>query len=228
MGKYIGPKVKIVRRLGVLPGLTQKIIKNKKKTPGEHGKPIYIKQKRISLSDEYKLKLIEKQKLRFNYGLSEAQLYSYYKQAKKSFKSTGLALLELLESRLDCIIYRSGFAPTIPAARQLINHNHFCVNNKKVNIASFLCKPGDLISTKNTVRTKALITNNLKDSISNRRFLFNKFKNTNIMWKFESLLFPKHLSVENSVLSSKVLTTVKRNNLLLAINELKVVEFYSK
>lgn len=228
MGKYIGPKIKIVRRLGVLPGLTQKIIKNKKKTPGEHGKPVYIKQKRISLSDEYKLRLIEKQKLRFNYGLSENQLYSYYKQAKKSFGSTGLALLELLESRLDCIIYRSGFAPTIPAARQLVNHNHFFVNNKKVNIPSFLCKPGDLISLKNNIETKTLITANLKNSINNRRFLFKKFQNTNILWKFENLLFPKHILIETSIPSLKILSTVKRNNILLSINELKVVEFYSK
>ena len=100
MTRYTGPRVKIIRRLGLLPGLTRKTTKTRTKTPGQHGKLVLAKSKRSSLSDDYKERLLEKQKLRFNYGVTEKQLVSYYKEAKRRKTSTGTTLLELLEGRL--------------------------------------------------------------------------------------------------------------------------------
>ena len=134
MVRYRGPRIRIIRRLGLLPGLTKKTTKNRTKTPGQHGKISFTKTTRSSLSDDYKDRLFEKQKLRFNYGVTEKQLVAYYKEARRRQGSTGNLLLELLEARLDCVIYRLGFASTIPAARQVISHGHVLVNDKKMNI----------------------------------------------------------------------------------------------
>ena len=160
MVRYTGARIRIIRRLGLLPGLTRKSIKNRTTTPGMHGKMLFTKSKRSSLSDDYKERLLEKQKLRFNYGITEKQLVSYYKESKRKTGSTGSILLELLESRLDCVVYRLGFAATIPAARQIVNHGHILVNNKLINIPSFLCKKEDLISIKQREPSKKLISTN--------------------------------------------------------------------
>jgi len=89
MVRYTGPRIRIIRRLGLLPGLTRKTTKNRTKSPGQHGKLVFTKTKRSSLSDDYKDRLLEKQKLRFNYGVTEKQLVSYYKQAKKYKRFNG-------------------------------------------------------------------------------------------------------------------------------------------
>jgi small subunit ribosomal protein S4 len=157
MVRYTGPRVRIIRRLGLLPGLTKKNAKNRTKTPGQHGKLVFSKTKRSSLSDDYRERLLEKQKLRFNYGVTEKQLVGYFKEAKNRSGSTGTLLLELLESRLDCVIYRLGFASTIPAARQIINHGHILVNNKLLNIPSVICEIGDTFSIKERTQSKKLI-----------------------------------------------------------------------
>ena len=101
MSRYIGPKLRIIRRLGLLPGLTRKNPKTRTKTPGQHGKVLFSVSKRSSLSDDYRVRLFEKQKLRFNYGVTEKQLVAYYHEAKRLTGSTGTLLLELLEARLD-------------------------------------------------------------------------------------------------------------------------------
>jgi len=98
---------------------------------------------------QYGIRLQEKQKLRFNYGITERQLIRYVRQARSAKNSTGEVLLQLLEMRLDNIVFRLGLAPTIPAARQLINHGHFLVNNKKVDIPSYQCKQNDKITVSN-------------------------------------------------------------------------------
>ena len=157
MARYTGPRVRIVRRLGLLPGLTRKNTKNRTKTPGQHGKIIFAKSKRSSLSDDYRERLIEKQKIRFNYGVTEKQLVAYYKEAKRQKGSTGQVLLELLEARLDCVIYRLGFAPTIPAARQIVNHGHILVNNRLIDIPSFICEKGDIVTIKEKPNSLKLI-----------------------------------------------------------------------
>ena len=147
MSRYRGPKVKIYRKLGELPGLTRKVSK-KLSPPGEHGQ----KSKKPS---EYALRLEEKQKLRFNYGISEKQLINYMKMAKKAQGPTGSVLLQLLEMRLDNTVFRLGLAPTIPAARQLVNHGHILVNNRRVNICSYQCKPGDTIKVNDSSKSKS-------------------------------------------------------------------------
>jgi small subunit ribosomal protein S4 len=228
MSRYIGPRLRIVRVLGLLPGLTRKTPKNRTKTPGQHGKLIFTKTKRSSLSDDYRERLLEKQKLRFNYGVTEKQLIAYYKEAKKQKGSTGITLLELLESRLDCIIYRLGFAGTIPAARQIVNHGHIVVNNRLVNIPSFLCKPGDKIEVKQKSSSRTLIFGNFEIQEQKRKLIQRRMKKIKLTRSRFHTLLPKHLEIDNETLIGKVLTPVKRKDVLIRINELKVVEYYSR
>lgn len=133
MSRYTGPRFKIVRRLGELPGLTRKNTTNKKQN---------IRKK----TSQYGIRLETKQKLRFHYGVTERQLVNYVKKARSLNGSTGKLLIKLLEMRLDNILYRVGLAPTIPAARQLISHGHILVNHKKMNIPSYQCQLKDKVS----------------------------------------------------------------------------------
>jgi|TARA_E500000178_G_C16729939_1_gene621091 small subunit ribosomal protein S4 len=229
MVRYRGPRVRIIRRLGLLPGLTRKSSKNRTKTPGQHGKIVFAKtSSRTSLSDDYKDRLFEKQKLRFNYGVTEKQLISYYKEAKRLQGATGTLLLELLEARLDCVIYRLGFASTIPAARQIVNHGHVLVNNKKLDIAGFICKKGDIITIKDKEKSRTLIANNLEAQQQKRTLIERRMKRVNLTKsRFHSLL-PKHLEVNVDDLTAKFVSPVRRKDVLVRINELKVIEYYSK
>ena len=228
MSRYIGPRLRIIRRLGLLPGLTRKSTKNRIKTPGQHGKLIFTKSKRSSLSDDYRERLLEKQKLRFNYGITEKQLVAYYHEAKRLKGSTGTLLLELLESRLDCILYRLGFASTIPAARQLVNHGHILINNKSVKIPSFLWRPNDVISIKEKATSTKLISENFETQQQRRKLIQRRMKRINLTKsRFHSLL-PKHLEITTEPLVGKVVSAVKRKDVLVKINELKVVEYYSR
>ena len=228
MVRYTGPRIRIVRRLGLLPGLTRKNIKNRTKTPGQHGKIVLLKAKRSSLSDDYRERLLEKQKLRFNYGVTEKQLVSYYKEAKRKIGATGSLLLELLEARLDCIVYRLGFASTIPAARQIVNHGHILVNNHLVNIPSFICQKGDVISVKEKAPSKKLIEENFKTQQQKRTLIQRRMKRVNLTkTRFNSLL-PSHLDIDQETLVGKIVSSVKRKDVLVRINELKVVEYYSR
>lgn len=229
MVRYRGPRVRIIRRLGLLPGLTRKSSKNRTKTPGQHGKIVFAKtSSRTSLSDDYKDRLFEKQKLRFNYGVTEKQLISYYKEAKRVQGATGTLLLELLEARLDCVIYRLGFAPTIPAARQIVNHGHVLVNNKKIDIAGFICKKGDIIAVKDKEKSKTLIANNLEAQQQKRTLIERRMKRVNLTKSRFNSLLPKHLEVNVDDLTAKFVSPVKRKDVLVRINELKVIEYYSK
>ena len=127
MSHYRGPRLRICRRLGKLPGLTSKISK-KSNPPGDHGAAFTKKP------SQFNIRLKEKQKLRFNYGVTERQLLKYVKKARKSKGSSGSLLLNFLEMRLDNIVFRLGFAPTIMAAKQLVSHGHILVNDKIVDI----------------------------------------------------------------------------------------------
>ena len=151
MSRYRGPKIRIVRRLGELPGLTAKTT-TRETLPGQH-KKVRGKQNNIS---SYSIRLQEKQKLRYNYGLTEKQLFSYVKEARRLKGSTGSVLIQLLEMRLDNIVYRLGIGNTIPASRQIVNHGHIYVNGKKVTIPSFQCSPNDVIEVRNRVTSKEL------------------------------------------------------------------------
>jgi small subunit ribosomal protein S4 len=176
MSKYIGPKLRITRRLGQLRGLTRKktnrrtilFFKNRKLKrkvipPGQHGRTKLTKKSgRFNTSKSaYLIRLKVKQRLRFNYGLTERQLVLYVRKAKKIKESTGQVLLQLLEMRLDNIVFRLNMAPTIMSARQLINHGHIHVNTEKVNIPSYMCQPKDVISVAIKKKSLQLVNRNL-------------------------------------------------------------------
>ena len=204
MSRYLGPRLRIIRRLGILPGFTTKITK-RNFTPGQHGPS--KANKKITTSD-YSLRLQEKQKLRFNYGISEKQLYGYIKKARKIKGATGTILLQLLEMRLENIIYRLGLAPTISSARQFVNHGHVQVNSLNINIPSFQCKPNDLIVVKNKLSSVNLAKNNL------------------ILTNYTNL--PSHILFNKEELNAKINFIILRDEINININELLVVEFYSR
>jgi small subunit ribosomal protein S4 len=204
MSRYRGPKLRITRRLGNLPGLTQKTSK-KLNRPGQHGKVLGEGKKKTT---EYGLRLEEKQKLKFNYGLSESQLYHYLKEARRRKGVTGLILLQLLEMRLDTICFSLGYAPTIAAARQLVNHGHIVVNNKVIDIPSFQCQPSDIIGIKPKSPVKKIIENTLK------------------MRNFTAP--PSHLAFDKEKFEGSVKNYCARSEVLLDLNELLVVEYYSR
>ena len=146
--------------------------------------------------------------MRFNYGLSEKQLMNYIKQAKRAKGATGSILLQLLEMRLDNIVFRLGMAPTIAAARQLVSHKHILVNKGAVSIASYQCQPGDVITVKDSKISRDLVSNFLEaPALSN---------------------IPQHLDFEKNNLTAKVLGIIDREWVALKLNELFVIEFYSR
>ncbi len=142
MSRYTGPSYKKARRTGFSLLENGKELTRKPYGPGAHG------QDRKRRPSTYGIQLKEKQKVRFMYGLNERQFVKTYKEAGKMQGIHGENLLKLLESRLDNLVYRIGFASTRRAARQLVNHGHITVNGKKVNIPSYRCKPGDVITLK--------------------------------------------------------------------------------
>lgn len=182
MSRYLGPRLKIIRRIGKLRGFTRKkpfrrvfkgrgALRGKVIPPGQHGMVKLFKTRPYDSSEsDYLIRLKVKQRLRFNYGLTERQLVNYVRKAKKNKESTGGILLQLLEMRLDCLVFRLNMAPTIAAARQLINHGHIQVNNIKVNIGSYTCKPRDVISVSMKEKSLKLVTKNLQDYYKRMRF----------------------------------------------------------
>lgn len=229
MVKYTGPKVKIIRRLGILPGLTRKIYKLRKKTPGEAGEDIRkLHNKRFTLKTDYKNCLIEKQKLRFNYGITEKQLYAYYSLAKKSKHLTGIALLELLESRLDTIIFRLGYAQTISSARQLINHKHILINNRVISIPSFICKPNDKISISVNNKLKELITNSILAKQHRQELIIKRMKHARLIKSpmFGYFLMGNHLKLNENLISGIFLFPPKHKDFLLRVDVTKVLQYF--
>ena len=165
MSRYTGPRVKKMRALGVdLPGLSRKTMWDRAYPPGDHGP----KNARRRKESDFKKQLLEKQKLRFNYGLTERQLRKLFVEAKRDKASTPDKLLEFLERRLDNVVFRAGFAPTIPAARQLVRHRHILVNGKRVDIPSFRVQVGDEITVKDKSKDKSYIVDSLSKPALNR------------------------------------------------------------
>ena len=140
MARYTGPRTKISRRFGVALFGPSKALERRNFPPGQHGVRAGRKKK-----SEYSVALGEKQKLRFQYGILEKQFRGYYEEAARRRGVTGEILLQLLETRLDNVCYRAGFANSRQAARQLVNHGHILVNGHCVDIPSFQVKPGDII-----------------------------------------------------------------------------------
>ena len=159
MARYTGPRAKIARKFGENifgnPKIT-KIVERKNYLPGQHG------QSRRRRPSNYGLQLREKQKIKHTYGLMERQFRKFFRDADKMSGETGLKLLELLERRLDNVVYRLGFAPTRAAARQLVTHKHFMVNDRSVNIPSYLVKENDLVSVRQKSRKLAVVHDSVK------------------------------------------------------------------
>lgn len=200
MSRYRGPRLKVARRLGDLPGLTRKSAR-RAYPPGQHGQ---ARRKR----SEYAVRLEEKQKLRFNYGITERQLIRYVKKARRVQGSTGQVLLQLLEMRLDNTVFRLGMAPTIPAARQLVNHGHITINGKVLDIPSYQVRPGDVLAVRDREASKKLVETNLEyPGLAN---------------------LPNHLEFDKAKLQANVNGTIDREWVALTINELLVVEYYSR
>jgi small subunit ribosomal protein S4 len=200
MSRYRGPRLRIVRRLGDLPGLTRKSPR-RAYPPGQHG------QNRKKPS-EYAIRLEEKQKLRLNYGVTEKQMLRYVRKARRASGSTGLVMLQILEMRLDNTVFRMGMAPTIPAARQLVNHGHIMINGKVVDIASYQCRPGEVITVRDRAGSKQLVEANLQyPGLAN---------------------LPNHLEFDKKTLTGKVNGVIEREWIALQVNELLIVEYYSR
>jgi small subunit ribosomal protein S4 len=163
MGRYIGPKNKIARRFGVNLGLKTnptKVARRINQMPGVHGP-----SKRSKSTSSYGKQLVEKQKAKYMYGLRERQFRNYVEEANRMEGDSGVNLQRILEKRLDNVIYKMGFATTRAQARQIVGHNMFTVNDKKMNIPSYLVRVGDVIKVKENKLKKRLFEN-ITDSLS--------------------------------------------------------------
>jgi small subunit ribosomal protein S4 len=206
MARYIGPKCKLMRREGTdlyLKGRGRSLENkcNLEKIPGVHG------ERRTRLSD-YGMQLREKQKVRRIYGVLEKQFRNYFKEAVRLKGSTGENLLQLLECRLDNVVYRMGYASTRAEARQLVSHKAIHVNGSSVNIASYQVNAGDLVS----VREKAKKQSRIQDSIS----------------VADQVGFPDWVEVDLKKLEGTFKVAPERDELPAEINESLIVELYSK
>lgn len=191
MARYTGARVRVCRALDCnLPGLTRKTRDKRPTRPGQHG----VSRRRGQPSD-YKIRLQEKQKLRYNYGLSEKSLRRYMAMAIRSKESTAVELCRLVERRLDSVVFRLGIAPTIPAARQLIGHGHVRVGGRKVDIASYLLKPGQIVSLREKSKTLAIVEESLAaPSLTVPDFL--EWDGANKEGKFIDMPGPEHIPFE--------------------------------
>jgi|TARA_B100000902_G_scaffold372026_1_gene398666 small subunit ribosomal protein S4 len=204
MAKLNIPKGKLVRKLGVnIFGNPKfdRLLSKKGYRPGQHGQT----GKRFST---YSTQLKEKQKIKFTYGMLEKQFRTYFKKASQMKGETGLNLLVLLESRLDNIVYKLGFAPTRSSARQLVSHAHFMVNGVKVNIASYRLKPGDVVQVREKSKKLDIILNAIKMVKGD----------LNVSW----------LSVDKAKMEGTFVNYPERDEIDLTMNEQLVVEYYSR
>jgi small subunit ribosomal protein S4 len=203
MSRYTGPRLRVVRRLGgtELPGLMVPKELRRPYPPGQHGPT-----QRIKLSD-YAIRLREKQKLRSHYGVSEKQFRSYMKRAKRAGGNTGDSLLLLLESRLDNVVYRLGFARTIRAARQLVNHGHVDVNGRRVDIPSYQLRQGDTVQIRTQSKVRERVLAEAQGPVL--------------------LALPSYLERHEAELKGVFKSPPEHGDCPLAINEALVVELYA-
>ena len=203
MARYTGPKDKISRRFGVpLFGAT-KALEHKNYPPGMHG-PKGSRRKQ----SEYAQALAEKQKLRFQYGVLERQFRRYFEQALKTRGVTGEILLQLLETRLDNVVFRLGFANSRSAARQMVCHGHVQVNGRKVNISSYTVRPGDTVTVRDTPKSRSLAARNLELT--------------------QITPVPDWRALEKDQFSGKVARVPSRDEIAPIVNEQMIVELYSR
>ena len=201
MARYTGPVWRISRRLNFSILESGKELSKRAYIPGQHGSAT----KRIKQSN-YGLQKAEKQKIRHMYGLSEKQFYNTYLRASKMAGVTGTNLFILLESILDNLVYRMGFATTRRAARQLVNHGHILVNGQKVDIPSVQVKPGSTIEVKEKSRNMACITASLESTLS----------------------FKDFVEVDKDNKKGKYVRLPERKELNNEVNELLIIEYYNR
>jgi len=205
MARYIGPKAKIARKFGEnIFGNTKisKILEKKSYNPGQHGP---TKQRRTS---NYGIQLQEKQKIKYMYGLLERQFRKFFQKSDKMDGETGLNLLQLLERRLDNVVYRMGFAPTRSAARQLVSHKHFNVNGVSVNIPSYIVKINDEVSIRDKSKKLGIVHDSIK--------------------QIKGDLQSSWLSLDKASLSGLVTNIPEKEDFDPTIKVQMVVELYSK
>jgi small subunit ribosomal protein S4 len=203
MGRYTGPKTRISRRYGVQIFGPSKSLERKNYPPGMHG-PKGSRRKQ----SEYAIALGEKQKLRYQYGLLERQFRRIFENALRKRGVTGETLLQLLETRLDNVIYRLGLANTRNAARQLVSHGHVQVNGRNVNVASYNVKAGDEIAIKDKPKSRQLALRNLELT--------------------QIVPVPGWLTVDRDALKGKVAHIPSRDEMQPIVNEQLIVELYSR
>jgi small subunit ribosomal protein S4 len=201
MARYTGPKTKIARKFGDAIYGPDKNYDRKNYPPGQHG----VNKKRRKLS-EYGLQLREKQKAKYTYGVLERQFANLFDKAQRSKGVTGEVLLQLLEVRLDNVVYRLRISPTRSGARQLVTHRHITVNGHVVNVPSFSVKPGDVVG----VREKSKSLEVIQNSLVSRRL--------NVSW----------LEWDSASLSGKLINRPERDQIPETIKEQLIVELYSK
>ncbi|MCS6967120.1 MAG: 30S ribosomal protein S4 [Cytophagales bacterium] len=176
MARYTGPKSKISRRYGESIFGYCKALKNKKYPPGQHGRG---KKRKLS---EYAVQLMEKQKAKYIYGILERQFRRIFARASRMGGVTGENLLQLLEARLDNMVYRLGIAPTRRAARQLVCHRHITVNGQVVNIPSYTLRPGDVVAVREKSKTLEVITKSVSGHVN--RYPWLEWNATELSGKF--------------------------------------------
>ena len=199
MSRFTGSEFKVSRRLGYSITETGKELKKRNFAPGQHGK------RRAKLS-EYGIQLQEKQKVRFTYGVSEKQFVRFFALAKKMEGKQGDNFLVLLESRLDNLVYRLGFAVTRRQARQLVTHGHITVDGKKLDIPSYIVKPGQKIGVKESSRSLTVIKEALETIVSRKDYL----------------------SYDENAMEGTLTRLPERNEFLTDIQENLIVEFYNR
>lgn len=203
MAKYLGPRGKVVRRLDYPVFESPKFASPRKSyPPGQHGSTL---RRKVS---NYGLQLREKQRMKHLYSVLERQFRNYFRKAAAQEGPTGHNLLILLESRLDNTLYRLGLAPTRRAARQLINHKHFMVNDQVVNIPSYILKPGDMIKAREKSRKLEIIHNAMRRIADDNQ----------MPW----------LQLDKAKLTGVFLARPQRDEIPEEVNEQLVVELYSK
>ena len=201
MARYIGPKSRIARRFGEAIFGPDKVLDKRNYAPGQHG---VNRRKKMS---EYGTQLAEKQKAKYTYGVLERQFRLLFAKASRIKGITGEILLQLLESRLDNIVYRLGIAPTRAAARQLVNHRHITVDGKVVNIPSYEVKPGQVVAVREKAKSLEVIAASLDG--------FNHSKYSWLEWN-------------EAEKAGKYLNIPQREDIPENIKEQLIVELYSK
>ena len=203
MARYTGPKDKISRRFGVPLFGPTKALEHKNYPPGMHG-PKGSRRKQ----SEYSVALAEKQKLRYQYGLLERQFRRYFEIAAKTRGVTGNILLQMLETRLDNVVYRLGFSNSRSGARQFVGHGHVLVNGRKVNISSYQVKPGDTITIRESPKSRSLAGRNLELT--------------------QITPIPDWLALDRDRYEGKVARIPTRDEIAPIVNEQLIVELYSR